>query len=241
MPARILMIRHMTDDTDDSAAEILAARGFELEHWRSDRDGLPADLTPYAAVVVYGGPHSVEDADYMVRELDWVKRWAATGKPYVGFCLGGQLLAKAHGADVGPRPDNMHEVGFREILPTPQGQEIFDGPIHLSEFHYHGIGNLPDAAVVLARSRDYPIQAFRLGPGRYGFQFHPEVNAALLRRWLEIQVANGTEHQPGADTIDKQLADAEAYLGPQREWLAGFLDRWTATIAAPRTATATAA
>lgn len=230
MPAKILMIRHMTDETDDSAAEILAAAGFELEHWRSDVDGVPAEITPYAAVVVYGGPHSVEDADYMAREFEWVKGWARTGKPYVGFCLGGQLLAKAAGAHVGPRADNLHEVGFRRIVPTPAGREIFPAAIHLSEFHYHGMSNMPAAAEILAFSEDYPVQAFRIGDRQYGFQFHPEVNAPMLRRWLAIQDERETAAQPGADSAEKQLADGRRYLAPQRAWLETFLTRWSAGL-----------
>lgn len=240
MAANILMIRHMTDETDDSAAEILAEEGFALEHWRSDVDGVPADPAPYAAVVVYGGPHAVEDADYVARELEWIKGWARSGKPYVGFCLGGQLLASAAGAHVGPRPDGLHEVGFREIVPTESGRDILPRPLHLSEFHYHGISDLPAAAEILAGSRDYPVQAFRLNAAQYGFQFHPEVNERVLRRWLTIQ--DERESKPGVDSAEKQLADARKHLGPQRDWLRMFLRRWSASFARPaRRGTLTAA
>jgi GMP synthase (glutamine-hydrolysing) len=228
MAARVLMVRHMADEVDDSAAEIMTGLGFELEHRRSDRDGMPATTDGYAAMIVYGGPHAVEDADYVRRELAFIERWLATGKPYLGFCLGAQLLARAIGAAVGPRADGLHEVGFREIRPTAAGRQLLAGPMHHYEYHYHGITGLPPEAEILAASEHYPVQAFRLGEARYGFQFHPETNAALFERSLQKQAASGAFARPGVDDAARQRADAAVHMAPMRLWLETFLTRWSA-------------
>jgi GMP synthase (glutamine-hydrolysing) len=89
----------------------LQSLGHDLTRIRGDRDALPSDLNAFDAVISYGGPHAFDEAQYVRDEVAWAKRWVAADKPWIGFCLGSQILAHALGAEVGPRADGLHEIG----------------------------------------------------------------------------------------------------------------------------------
>jgi GMP synthase (glutamine-hydrolysing) len=46
--------------------------------------------------------------------------------------------------------------------------------------HKEAVARLPRGAVLLARSRTCPVQAFRLGSNVYATQFHPELDVDSL-------------------------------------------------------------
>ncbi len=71
------------------------------------------------------------------------------------------------------------------------------------QWHEDGI-SLPDGAVHLAASSTSPVQAFRYGEHAYGFQFHLEVDASLVERWLTVP-----DNQP-------LLAEEAGRVDPQR-------------------------
>ena len=110
------------------------------------------------------------------------------GRPFLGVCLGVQLLAAALGARVyaAERP----EVGLLEVELTAEGRAdpLFAGlDDRLVSLQWHGdTFDLPAGAVRLARSPTVPNQAFRAGERAYGVQFHLEVTGEMAREWAEI-------------------------------------------------------
>jgi GMP synthase (glutamine-hydrolysing) len=139
----------------------------------------------------------------------------------LGICLGAQLLARHLGAAVGPHPHGLHEFGFYELIPTPQGRAVFGEGLRVMQLHYHGF-DLPAGATSLAGSQSYPQQAFCYGAAAFGFQFHPEVTAEVLSRWHDRPGA--PFYAPGAQSRDRQ-EDAFRRHGPAMSaWFEGFLD-----------------
>lgn len=145
-------------------------------------------LSAHDALLVLGGPMNVyeEDRYPFLREEDRaIKEAVDRGKPYLGICLGAQLLAKALGASVAANP--VKEIGFGEVALTGEAAEdaVFGNmPRKLPVFQWHGdTFALPTGAVRLASSPDCPNQAFRYGRGAYAVQFHMEVTAAMVRQW----------------------------------------------------------
>lgn len=183
------------------------------------------------AAIVYGGLQSVGDRDrldYLQRELDWISAWLETGRPFLGICLGAQLLAHSLGARVGPYDPPVTEYGFHEMTPTEAGRDLLGAPMHLYQAHYETF-ELPSGTELLVRGETYPNQAFRHGDRAYGFQFHPEVTPQLMRRWLELDPSFAA--RPGAHDPARQLADAERHQEPMTAWFHNFLDRWVASLA----------
>ena len=120
--------------------------------------------------------------DYIKYEMNWVRIVIQSGKPFLGICLGAQMLAKHLGGDVKKINCNSSEIGFYEVLPTETGVNIFDDQKFFFQWHSEGF-NLPRNSTLLASGKKFKIQAFK-HKNCYAIQFHPEVNFILHLRWL---------------------------------------------------------
>lgn len=224
-PQRIVFVTHEAPTRDDSASRYLAAQGFEIE-WTTPVLGgvLPALDERYAGAVIMGGGQPVTEMDrhsFLRDEMDWMGRWLAQDKPLLSICLGAQLLAHHLGAAVGPHPQGRHEFGLYPLIPTPEGLPIFGEDLTVMQFHYHGF-DVPTGATLLARSQDFPQQAFRVGETAYGFQFHPEAAPETIARW-QIEFPEQLT-APGAHGAERQQADMRRHGPAMTAWFEGFLD-----------------
>ena len=223
---RIALVSHEEPRGDNHASRHLADRGFEVE-WTAPALGgaLPEPDERYAGAIVFGGEYPAYEIDrhpFLKDEMDWIGRWLARDKPFLGVCLGGQLLAHHLGAAVGPHPEGLHEFGFYPLIPTPQGRVVFGADLRVMQKHYHGF-DLPAGATPLARSESYPDQAFSYGDSAFGFQFHPEATAGVLDRWHGR--TDAPFDAPGAHSRARQEADLDRYGPAMSAWLEDFLDR----------------
>lgn len=225
LAGKVLLIQHMDDGRDDRVARHLLGRGFVLD-WRNPSHGgaLPEPRADYAAVVVYGGIQSANDAGrhaYLHAEIDWIRDWVVAERPFLGLCLGGQLLARALGARVAPHPHGLHEVGFVPVYPTDAGRDCFPGPLHVYQWHREGF-EIPAGGELLATGEVYPNQAFRVGRRAFGLQFHPEATPRMRAAWFAD--AGHTLDAPGAHPRERQEADARRFDAPMEAWLAALID-----------------
>jgi len=104
----------------------------------------------------------------------------------LGVSLGGQLLAKALGAQV--HLGSATEIGLIPITLTEAGESdpLFEGLSQVEAVEWHDdTFDIPPGAAALARSDTCVHQAFRFGPGAYGLQFHPEVSPVMLAQWIQ--------------------------------------------------------
>jgi GMP synthase (glutamine-hydrolysing) len=229
MKPTVLLIDHPVSQRDDRASAQLQEMGYALQWCSPGRgDTLPPSDSGYAGVICYGGTESVNEADrvaYIRQEIDWIARWVDAGKPYLGICLGAQLLASALGGRVMPHKDGLHEIGYVEITPTPAANGFLAGPMHVYHWHNEGF-EIPASAELLASGPVFPNQAFRYGERAYGIQFHPEMGPEVISRWMR-EAAHMLE-EPGAQPAEKQMADNKRFDGEMAAWLRGFLDRWLA-------------
>ncbi len=229
MKRRILCMVHDDLPRDDRASGFLAAAGHEIA-WVCPAAGeaLPPAADGFDAAIVYGGVQSANDHDkhdYIRRELDWIGDWVAAEKPYLGLCLGSQLLARSHGGKVGPHPEGLHERGFVEIQPTAAGAALLDRPLHVYQSHIEGF-EVPEGGELLFSGGTYPHQGFRYGRNAFGFQFHPECTPTMMVRWLGLD--GDKPMQPGAHSRERQMADSARYDAPMAAWFTAFLKRWIA-------------
>jgi GMP synthase (glutamine-hydrolysing) len=211
---RILVFQHVAAEPLGTLDPLIRARGHRIRFVNFERepDAQP-DVDRYRGLVVLGGPMNVEDQaqrPHLVTELRAIGRMLELGRPVLGICLGAQLLAHALGAPV--RRHVAPEIGWYPLQATAAGREDpVLAPLGADPrvFQWHGRHfEIPDGAVHLARSDTCEQQAFRWGDNAYGFQFHPEVDAALIERWLsnpayrEELAASGLPHD--AETIRAQ-------------------------------------
>jgi GMP synthase (glutamine-hydrolysing) len=227
MTHHVLLIDHPLGKRDDRASARLAAKGCPTT-WCNPGKGerLPEVNGSFDAAVVYGGPESANDGEdkaYIRQEIDFIGRWVATGKPFLGICLGGQMLARALGARVALHPEGAHEIGYTEIHPTEAGRAFLPAPLKAFQWHKEGF-DLPAGATLLAEAAGaFPNQAFRYGKA-YAIQFHPEVTIPVMNRW--IRDASHMLSEPGAHSAERQRSDSQTHDAPLATWLDHFLTHW---------------
>ncbi len=222
----ILIILHQEHSSPGRVGQALSQRGYPLDIRRPRfGDPLPDTMDDHAGAVIFGGPQSANDADdYIRRETEWIGVPLRDDKPFLGICLGAQMMARQLGANVVAHPEGRAEIGYYPIRPTAAGLTICPvWPDHVYQWHREGF-ELPAGAELLAEGDNgFDAQAYRYGSG-YGIQFHPEVTHAMMHRWL----VRGAERMeaPGAKPRHEHVADRAVHDFAVRNWLAAFLDRW---------------
>jgi GMP synthase (glutamine-hydrolysing) len=184
---RVLFIQHGEVDKPGLLADSLAEDGVALEVLHSYADErVPGSLEGFDGLVLGGGAQSAwqdEVFPYLAAECSLVRAAAGEGKPVLGLCLGGQLMARACGAVV--RRAERRELGFFPVTLAPgaAGDPLMRHfPLEFAATHWHGdVFEIPAGGQRLAFSTMTPNQAFCMGRGFYGFQFHPEMTAELFR------------------------------------------------------------
>jgi GMP synthase (glutamine-hydrolysing) len=191
---------------------VVRGRGLPIvsaHAWEGDLDGMrPRD---FAGIVPLGGSMHAWDEEllpYLGRQKDLLREAVDEGVPVLGICLGGQLLARALGAEVRPAP--QLEAGWIEVeaMPAAAGDALLSHlrePVGVYQWHVD-VFDLPDGAVHLARSALSEIQAFRYGERAWGLQFHPEVDMPLWQGWMRNYAGVPAQMGLDADALDAAVA-----------------------------------
>jgi GMP synthase-like glutamine amidotransferase len=212
------------DPSDDlrRLGEWFTEAGLELTVVRPHAgDPLPETLDDFLALVVLGGDQTAypnaagEPGAPWFPALEGLLRKAVRHHvPTLGVCLGGQLLATAHGGLV-ERSTSGPEIGpglvaRRDAADTdPLFKRVPLLP-DVVQWHSDEITELPIGAVLLAASTRYPHQAFRLGDRAWGLQFHIECDAEMIAEWTRTDVAALDELGYDPDAVVVATADVLA-------------------------------
>ncbi len=187
---KVLFIQHDHVSPTGPVGERFRERGFETEEILvvpEDKFGEPnvtfsfPDLRDYDVIVPLGAPWGAWDdaciGNWLTPEIEWIRAAVTSGKPVLGICFGGQLIARAMGGSVAPAPKG--EIGWTSIW-SERPELVSNGPWF--QFHYDR-WQLPPGAIEIARN---PVasQAFLIN-NSLAVQFHPELNAAGLKGWLD--------------------------------------------------------
>jgi GMP synthase (glutamine-hydrolysing) len=222
----MLIIMHGEASSPGRIGLALQRRGHTLDI-RKPRFGcaLPQTLQDHAGVVVFGGPMSCNDPDdFVKREIDFTGVALKECKPYLGICLGAQMLAKHLGAAVGKHTAGKVEIGYHPIAPTLAGQSLGPWPARVYQWHREGF-EVPAGGTKLAEGAVFANQAFSYGPSALGLQFHPEITYALVNRWTVM--AREWKDRDGAEDRAAQLGGHLLNSPAVAGWFERLLDVWS--------------
>jgi len=225
---KVLYVLHQKTSVTGDIGHKFKERGFEPDIIRPPLgDNLPDNLSTYSAIVVFGGPMSVnDDEDFIREEIKWMKTVIDSDIPYLGICLGAQILAKYLGCDVVKNKNDLAEIGFFEIEPVGDGVKMFKDQNIFYQFHTEGF-EIPNKCQLLARGEIFKNQAFKY-ENCYALQFHPEVNFIVHLRWIFLILKKKPKilFVKGSQNLFFQIYIRFKHNKSISLWLDSFLDNY---------------
>lgn len=211
MTARVLVIENDPIAPLDLVEEWLIDAGLEVDIVKPHLgQHMPSSIPAgYQGLLVLGGTmgaHDDEEFSWLTAQRSLMKDAIATDFPFVGICLGAQVLATAvDGKSVRtPSPEaGVEKIKFSNAAADDKLFGSFAGKaIPAVVWHQDYIVDLPEDALILGSTEACPVHAFRIGQNVYGMQFHPEVSPETVSNWA----------RPNNDVLKKLGKSAESAL-----------------------------
>jgi len=206
---RVLVLQHISCEPPGVFSEVMREQGVEPVAVALDENEPLPDWREFDAVLAMGGPMGADDDaehPWLSAEKQLVRESVEAGRPFLGVCLGVQLLASALGAPV--RSMESPELGLLPVELTAEGREhpLFEGlDDPFPSLQWHGdTFELPSGALRLASSPAAPNQAFQAGERGFGIQFHLEVTPEMAREWAQVPEYRAYL----AEALDEERANA---------------------------------
>lgn len=222
----LCVIRHTPTDTLDHYAPIFGRHNLTLRYLDTEEQIRALHSDEYEGLIVLGG--AVGQCEVQPAEYARIEACVQEEKPYLGICLGAQLLSQILGGNIYPNP--TREVGWISIELTEQGA---NHPIrHLSHEHtqlmswHQDTCDIPAGATHLGFNEVCNNQAFQYG-NAIGVQFHLEIPVNPFQTWLRDR---HHELQQYVDDMDQFESQTKRYLPAYNRAVGFFLDEWLSVV-----------
>jgi GMP synthase-like glutamine amidotransferase len=208
----LLIFRHVVCEGPGYLAEYLQHKHIPFQLIAIDQGvAVPEHPEHTSGLIFMGGPMSVnDDLPWIAQELALIRKAVATGVPVLGHCLGGQLIAKALGAQVTANP--VQEIGWYPIERTDNttaAEWLGNLARQVEVFHWHGeTFSIPPGSQVILRSEFCAHQAFVQG-NILALQCHVEMTASMVMEWADLYRDEIEQPSASVQTASQLTADLD--------------------------------
>lgn len=235
---RILVFQHLRIEHPGVFRDFFKEDGFEVVTVELDEGETIPDLNDFDALWVMGGPQDVwqeEKYPWLLDEKAAIRKAVNDLKlPYVGICLGHQLLADALGGEVGA--GEQAEVGIMQIHKTEAGKQSsflnsMSNTMDCLQWHGAEVKTAPDGFDVLSSSDACAIQSLALGNQVITMQYHQEIINSTVSDWSDIPAYKAAlEKALGDNAANKLEKQALEYMDDFNQTARQFYENWKSVV-----------
>ena len=228
-----LVLQHIAVEDPGYIKDLMETDGWQLTQIQLDEgESIPGDLSGFDAMLCMGGPMDTwmeDEYPWLIEEKRRIHEWVVDlQKPFLGFCLGCQLLGEVLGGKV--QASEPAEIGVLDIeMTTAARQDALFGDypetIKAVQWHSYEVTDLEhnSAVTVLGSSASTRYQIFKYLEHAYAIQFHVEVRADTVMQWGCIpEYKAALENSLGVDALEEFDQTARAAM-PEMNRLAKLL------------------
>ena len=211
---KILILQHVESETPAYIKDLMIADGFDLTTVELDEgEKIPENINQFDGIFCMGGPMDTwmtDEYPWLIEEKIKIKQFVIDlEKPFLGFCLGCQLLGEVVGGKV--VKSDPPEIGILDIDMNKKKNEDqlfseFPDKIKALQWHSYeviGLENNEDVTI-LGSSPTTKYQIFKYKNNAYGIQFHIEIKNNTVGDWGCIpEYKNALEESLGVGALDK--------------------------------------
>ena len=216
----VIVLQHINIEDPGYIKDLMIEDKINLTTIELDEgDKIPQDLSKYDAMFCMGGPMDTwmeKDYPWLIEEKKKIKEFVVDlKKPYLGFCLGCQLLGEVVGGSVvkSKNPEiGMLNINFSDNKKSDLLFNQFPDQIKSLQWHSYeaqGLENKEDITL-LASSLETKYQIFKYQNHAYGIQFHIEIKDTTVGEWGCVpEYKSALEKELGEGALEKFDAEAK--------------------------------
>ena len=213
---KFLVLQHINIEHPGIFLKFMKEDNIKIDTVELDKNEKIPNLDPYDSMIVMGGPMDTwqeETYPWLKVEKENIREFVAIKKkPYLGLCLGAQLLSEAIGGKV--KKMKTPEIGVLNVS-INNDKSIFNGlnkNLKALQWHSYEVCDLPSSANILATSPVCDVQAFS-SERAFGLQFHVEQTNETVPQWACVpEYKSALESTLGPNALEKFKNDVEKNL-----------------------------